>query len=57
MTARAGRPDTYRAANNLLRMALDGKISLALRPIGFMHNKSMKKLKNVYYFVKYLITK
>uniref|UniRef100_A0A2S2Q9F2 Guanine nucleotide-binding protein-like 1 n=1 Tax=Sipha flava TaxID=143950 RepID=A0A2S2Q9F2_9HEMI len=39
ITAKAGRPDTYRAANNLLRMALDGKISLALRPIGFTHCK------------------
>ncbi|VVC35559.1 GTP binding domain,P-loop containing nucleoside triphosphate hydrolase [Cinara cedri] len=39
ITARAGRPDTYRAANNLLRMALDGKICLVLRPYGFTVNK------------------
>lgn len=41
LTAKAGRPDTYRAANNLLRMALDGKICLSLRPPGFTVNKSM----------------
>lgn len=41
ITARAGRPDTYRGANNLLRMALDGKICLVLRPVGFTENKSM----------------
>jgi len=42
LTARAGRPDTYRAANHLLRMTLSGKICLALRPLGFTTNKSMK---------------
>jgi len=41
ITARAGRPDTYRAANHLLRMTLSGKICLALRPPGFTLNKSM----------------
>lgn len=35
LTAKAARPDTYRAANNILRMALDGKITLSLKPIGF----------------------
>ncbi len=34
-TAKAARPDTYRAANSILRMALDGKITLSLRPKGF----------------------
>nr|CAD7427509.1 unnamed protein product [Timema monikensis] len=38
-TARAARLDTYRAANQLLRMALDGKICICLRPPGY----SMKK--------------
>lgn len=52
ITARAGRPDTYRAANHLLRMALDGKICLALRPYGFTENKSMDNFQN---FVKLLI--
>lgn len=35
LTARSARPDTYRAANNILRMALDGKIVMSLRPEGF----------------------
>lgn len=35
LTAKAARPDTYRAANNILRMALDGKITLSLKPPGF----------------------
>uniref|UniRef100_A0A182MQP6 Guanine nucleotide-binding protein-like 1 n=1 Tax=Anopheles culicifacies TaxID=139723 RepID=A0A182MQP6_9DIPT len=35
LTAKAARPDTYRAANSILRMALDGKITLSLKPIGF----------------------
>jgi len=48
ITARAGRPDTYRAANHLLRMTLSGKICLVLRPLGFTLNKSTKhQFKNV----------
>lgn len=35
LTAKAARPDTYRAANSILRMALDGKITLSLKPTGF----------------------
>lgn len=35
LTAKTARPDTYRAANNILRMALDGKITLSLKPPGF----------------------
>lgn len=35
LTAKAARPDTYRAANSILRMALDGKITLSLKPVGF----------------------
>ncbi|XP_055599356.1 guanine nucleotide-binding protein-like 1 [Uranotaenia lowii] len=35
LTAKAARPDTYRGANSILRMALDGKITLSLKPIGF----------------------
>ena len=34
-TAKASRPDVYRAANELLRMALDGRLCLSLRPRGF----------------------
>lgn len=38
-TAKAARPDTYRAANSILRMALDGKITLTLPPRGFHQRK------------------
>lgn len=36
LTAKAGRPDSYRAANSLLRMALDGRtLCLSFRPPGY----------------------
>lgn len=38
-TARTARLDSYRAANSLLRMALDGKICLCLHPPGYSANK------------------
>lgn len=41
VTARAARLDSYRAANSILRMALDGKICLCLRPPGFASEKSL----------------
>lgn len=40
VTAKAARLDSYRAANSLLRMALDGKICFCLRPPGFLKKKS-----------------
>uniref|UniRef100_A0A2A4JXE0 Guanine nucleotide-binding protein-like 1 n=1 Tax=Heliothis virescens TaxID=7102 RepID=A0A2A4JXE0_HELVI len=39
LTAKAARLDTYRAANSILRMALDGRICLWLRPPGFAENR------------------
>lgn len=39
LTAKAARPDTYRAANSILRMALDGKITLSLKPSGYLQRK------------------
>jgi ribosome biogenesis GTPase A len=39
LTAKAARPDTYRAANSILRMALDGKITLSLKPRGYHQRK------------------
>ena len=39
VTAKAARLDTYRAANNLLRFALDGKICLCLKPPKFFEKK------------------
>lgn len=35
LTAKANRPDYYRAANELLRMCLDGKFGFSLKPKGF----------------------
>ncbi|KAI9199722.1 uncharacterized protein BJ171DRAFT_517612 [Polychytrium aggregatum] len=35
LTARAARPDVYRAANLILRMACEGKIPWAYRPAGY----------------------
>ncbi|XP_012282012.1 guanine nucleotide-binding protein-like 1 [Orussus abietinus] len=40
MTAKAARLDTYRAANSLLRMALEGKICLFVFPPGWTANKA-----------------
>ncbi|XP_050293390.1 guanine nucleotide-binding protein-like 1 [Anthonomus grandis grandis] len=40
LTAKAARLDSYRAANSLLRMALDGKICLCLRPPGYTKEKT-----------------
>ncbi|CAH0731196.1 unnamed protein product, partial [Brenthis ino] len=39
LTAKSARLDTYRAANSLLRMALDGKICLWLRPPNFTEER------------------
>lgn len=39
LTAKASRPDSYRAANSILRMALDGKITLSLKPIRYHEKK------------------
>ncbi|KAL0858348.1 hypothetical protein ABMA27_012235 [Loxostege sticticalis] len=51
LTAKAARLDTYRAANSLLRMALDGKICLWLRPPGFTdqreHFETCKEVKYI----------
>lgn len=39
LTAKAGRPDVYRAANSLLRLAVDGKIVMCVYPPGFINRK------------------
>ncbi|KAG9344967.1 hypothetical protein JZ751_009507 [Albula glossodonta] len=38
-TAKAARNDVYRAANSLLRLAIDGRLCLCLRPPGFSSQK------------------
>jgi len=40
LTAKAARPDVYRAANNILRMALEGRLCLCLRPPDFTSHHS-----------------
>lgn len=44
ITGQAGRPDTYRAANQLLRISLEGKICLFIYPPDWSKNKSKNKL-------------
>lgn len=39
MTAKAARADVYRAANSILRMAVDGRLCLYMRPPGFTDHK------------------
>lgn len=39
-TAKAARLDSYRAANSLLRMTLDGKITLCFMPPGYSRSKA-----------------
>lgn len=38
-TAKAARNDVYRAANSLLRLALDGRLSLCFHPPGYNEQK------------------
>ncbi|XP_068929745.1 guanine nucleotide-binding protein-like 1 [Petaurus breviceps papuanus] len=39
-TAKAARNDVYRAANSLLRLAADGRLSLCLRPPGYSEQRA-----------------
>lgn len=63
LTAKAGRPDTNRAANSILRMALAGQIRLSFLPPNFVSNEGTSQqdcrsyeIKNQYIFrlVKFL---
>ncbi|KAM8954293.1 guanine nucleotide-binding protein-like 1 [Pelodytes ibericus] len=38
-TAKAARSDTYRAANSILRLAVDGRLCLCMRPPGYSQQK------------------
>lgn len=40
LTAKAGRTDVYRAANSLLRLAVDGKIVMCVYPPGFISKRA-----------------
>ncbi|CAM9266099.1 unnamed protein product, partial [Lampetra planeri] len=37
-TARTARPDVYRAANSILRLAVEGRLCLAMHPPGYTAN-------------------
>ncbi|CAB3238224.1 unnamed protein product [Arctia plantaginis] len=54
LTAKAARLDTYRAANNILRMALDGKICLWLRPPGFAEQKEKYETAEEIKYIKWV---
>jgi ribosome biogenesis GTPase A len=41
LTARAARPDVYRAANNLLRLALEGRLCMCTRPPNYTAQKGV----------------
>jgi hypothetical protein len=47
-TARTARLDTSRAANHLLRLALEGKICLCLRPPGYSKKKGTSAYTDTY---------
>lgn len=47
LTSKAGRPDTYRAANFILRQVIDGKILLNWTPIGFQEDLCQNFCKNL----------
>ncbi|OBZ88990.1 Guanine nucleotide-binding protein-like 1 [Choanephora cucurbitarum] len=44
-TAKAARPDVYRAANTILRLTTDGRILLSFKPPGFFHSTKYEKLR------------
>ncbi|XP_065829566.1 guanine nucleotide-binding protein-like 1 [Oscarella lobularis] len=41
-TARAARPDAYRAANSLLRLTIEGRLCMAMRPPGYAKDTPAK---------------
>ena len=41
LTARAARPDVYRAANSILRLALEGRLCLCMRPPDYTTDKGV----------------
>ncbi|KAI8646153.1 hypothetical protein BD408DRAFT_440384 [Parasitella parasitica] len=44
-TAKAARPDVYRAANTILRLTADGRILLSFKPPGFFSTSKYEKLR------------
>ncbi|XP_077289886.1 nucleostemin 4 isoform X2 [Arctopsyche grandis] len=56
-TAKAARPDTHRASNHLLRMALSGQISLCFMPPGYVAEKCMYSFSFILHIYKGLTGK
>uniref|UniRef100_S4PWQ4 Guanine nucleotide-binding protein-like 1 n=1 Tax=Pararge aegeria TaxID=116150 RepID=S4PWQ4_9NEOP len=54
LTAKAARLDTYRAANSILRMALDGRICLWLRPPGYTDQREVYETCDEIKYVKWV---
>ncbi|KAI7880137.1 P-loop containing nucleoside triphosphate hydrolase protein [Lichtheimia hyalospora FSU 10163] len=44
-TAKAARPDVYRAANTILRLTTDGRILMSFKPPGFFETSTYEKLR------------
>lgn len=44
-TAKAARPDVYRAANTILRLTADGRILLSFKPPGFFSTSKYEQLR------------
>jgi len=47
VTAKAARADVHRAANSILRMAVEGRLCLCLRPPGFTSNHGRRSNLNI----------
>ena len=57
LTARTARPDIYRAANHLLRLALEGNINIYFRPEGYFENINHFESHSDIELVKWIQTK
>lgn len=44
-TAKAARPDVYRAANTIQRLTTDGRILMSFKPPGFFETSTYEKLR------------
>lgn len=49
-TAKAARNDVYRAANSLLRLAIDGRLCLCLQPPGYTQNRGQREIVVFFFF-------
>ncbi|CAI9621559.1 unnamed protein product [Staurois parvus] len=54
-TSKAARNDTYRAANSLLRLAVDGRLCLCMRPPGYSRRKGIFRISFCFQSMKLLV--